>query len=196
MIMFNISSWRFCLSKHLSLLCLQTSHCGGGSGGSIWIDCHYLNGKGIMEVTGGDGKGYGGGGSGGRLTVNYVSGIFHSDQTFAKGGAATGQGASEHGGPGIVFLNGLSPVNRNLRIDNKGQPAKVILIHTSVKTHILRCCYKPSCSWVLLLVTFCPIKEAGGSADLKIGKSALLSLNLRNFSNTQPIYTKMSFMVF
>ena len=31
---------------------------------------------------------------------------------------------------------------------------------------------------------------AGGSADLKITKSALLSLNHHNFSNTKPIYTK------
>ena len=29
-----------------------------------------------------------------------------------------------------------------------------------------------------------------GSADLKISKSALLSLNYHNFSNTKPIYTE------
>ena len=34
------------------------------------------------------------------------------------------------------------------------------------------------------------IKGTGGSADLKISKSALLSLNHLNFSNTEPIYTK------
>ena len=33
-------------------------------------------------------------------------------------------------------------------------------------------------------------KEAVGSADLKISKSALLSLNHHNFSNTKPIYTE------
>ena len=33
------------------------------------------------------------------------------------------------------------------------------------------------------------IKGAGGSADLKESKSALLSLNHRNFPNTDPIYT-------
>ena len=32
------------------------------------------------------------------------------------------------------------------------------------------------------------------SADLKISKSALLSLNHQNFSNNEPIYTKYSFM--
>ena len=34
------------------------------------------------------------------------------------------------------------------------------------------------------------IKGAVGSADLKIRKSALLSLNHHNFSNTEPIYTE------
>ena len=32
------------------------------------------------------------------------------------------------------------------------------------------------------------VKGAVGSADLKINKSALLSLNHHNFSNTKPIY--------
>ena len=34
------------------------------------------------------------------------------------------------------------------------------------------------------------IKGAVGSADLKISKSALLSLNRHNFSNNKPIYTE------
>ena len=34
------------------------------------------------------------------------------------------------------------------------------------------------------------VKGAVGSADLKISKSALLSLNHHNFSNTRPIYTE------
>ena len=34
------------------------------------------------------------------------------------------------------------------------------------------------------------VKGAVGSADLKISKSALLSLNHHNFSNTKPIYTE------
>ena len=61
--------------------------------------------------------------------MNYQSGVFHSDHTFAKGGSAGGQGASEPGGPGLVFLNGAAPLNRNLRIDNKGQVAKVLPVY-------------------------------------------------------------------
>ena len=34
------------------------------------------------------------------------------------------------------------------------------------------------------------LKRAGGSADLQISKSALLSLNHHNFSNPEQIYTK------
>ena len=34
------------------------------------------------------------------------------------------------------------------------------------------------------------LKGAVGSADLKISKSALLSLNHHNFSNTKPIYAE------
>ena len=34
------------------------------------------------------------------------------------------------------------------------------------------------------------LKGAVGSADLEISKSALLSLNHHNFSNTKPIYTE------
>ena len=35
-----------------------------------------------------------------------------------------------------------------------------------------------------------PLKGTGRSADLKINKSAPLSLNHHTFSNTEPIYTK------
>ena len=38
------------------------------------------------------------------------------------------------------------------------------------------------------------VEGAGRSADLRISKSALLSLNHRNFPNTEPIYTRLSFM--
>ena len=40
----------------------------------------------------------------------------------------------------------------------------------------------------------CCFKGAVGSADPKISKSALLSLNHHNFSNTKPIYTEYSFL--
>ena len=106
-------------------LLFQVPNAGGGSGGSLWITCGTFNGAGSIEANGGAGNYYGGGGAGGIVTVNYQTGVFHSDQTIAKGGSAGGKGASEPGGPGIVFLNGAVPLNRNLRIDNKGLQAKV-----------------------------------------------------------------------
>lgn len=66
----------------------------------------------------------GGGGAGGRITVNYVEGVFHSKQTSAYGGTANGNNV-ENGGPGIVYLFGQRPLNKNLRIDNRGKPAVV-----------------------------------------------------------------------
>lgn len=81
-----------------------------------------------MTANGGNGNHYGGGGSGGFIVVNYNKGSFYSDHTYAFGGNAGGYGSSEAGSPGLVFLNGLTPLNRNLRIDNKGKSPKVRLI--------------------------------------------------------------------
>lgn len=69
----------------------------------------------------------GGGGAGGRITVIYVEGVFYSKQTSAYGGAASGKNA-ENGGPGIIYLSGQRPLNKNLRIDNKGRTAVVSVI--------------------------------------------------------------------
>ena len=43
---------------------------------------------------------------------------------FTIGGAAGGS-AAEAGGPGVTYLEGISPVYKNLRIDNKCQKPKV-----------------------------------------------------------------------
>ena len=73
----------------------------------------------------------GGGGAGGRITVNYQLGVFHSDQTSAYGGTSDGNDG-ENGGPGVVYLFGQRPLNKNLRIDNKGKQAVVKSIKTSL----------------------------------------------------------------
>ena len=102
------------------MLLLQTSTSGGGSGGSLWATCHQFTGSGKIEAKGGDGNYYGGGGAGGRITVNYVIGGFHSDQTDARGGQKGSASNVEPGGPGVIYLDGKMPVVKNLRIDNKG----------------------------------------------------------------------------
>ena len=45
-------------------------------------------------------------------------------------------------------------------------------------------------SHVHVIINIRDLKRTAGSADLKISKSALLSFNHHNFSNTKPIYTE------
>ena len=99
----------------------QTYGSGGGSGGSVWATCQNFIGSGYIRAKGGNGNTYGGGGAGGRITVYYVTGGFHSDQTDASGGQAGSGSSVEPGGPGVIYLEGQSPVVKNLRIDNKGR---------------------------------------------------------------------------
>lgn len=56
--------------------------------------------------------------------MNYQEGIFHSDHTSAFGGSASNVNA-ENGGPGVIYLYGRRPLNKNLRIDNRGKKAVV-----------------------------------------------------------------------
>ena len=105
---------------NVSLFLLQTSTSGGGSGGSLWVTCSQFTGSGKIEANGGNGNYHGGGGAGGRITVNYITGGFHSDQTDARGGQKGSASNVEPGGPGVIYLDGKMPVVKNLRIDNKG----------------------------------------------------------------------------
>ena len=86
----------------------------------MWATCQQFTGSGKIQAKGGNGYTNGGGGAGGRITVNYVTGGFHSDHADASGGQAGSGGNVEPGGPGVIYLDGKSPVVKNLRIDNKG----------------------------------------------------------------------------
>lgn len=46
-----------------------SGHCGGGSGGSMYVEAMNFSGGGLLSVEGGDGLNYGFGGSGGRIAV-------------------------------------------------------------------------------------------------------------------------------
>ena len=108
------------LKVNVMLFLLQTTTSGGGSGGSLWATCYQFTGSGKIEAKGGDGNSNSGGGAGGRITVNYVIGGFHSDQTDARGGGKGSASNVEPGGPGVIYLDGKMPVVKNIRIDNKG----------------------------------------------------------------------------
>ena len=93
------------------------------------MTCQQFTGSGKIQAKGGNGYTNGGGGAGGRITVNYVTGGFHSDHADASGGQAGSGGNVESGGPGVIYLDGKSPVVKNLRIDNKGlKPLVSILL--------------------------------------------------------------------
>ncbi|XP_066271773.1 uncharacterized protein [Branchiostoma lanceolatum] len=94
---------------------------GGGSGGSLWVTCDRFHGVGFIFSNGGDGNRYGGGGAGGRVTIYYNTGNFKSGHIEAKGGTSS----REPGGPGMAYMEGTNPVNKNLRVDNKCQQPTV-----------------------------------------------------------------------
>lgn len=68
---------------------------GGGSGGSVLIECTNISGYGEINVQGGDGNGLGSGGSGGRIAVhirhrNKFAGKYKAFGGFGKSIAAAG----------------------------------------------------------------------------------------------------------
>ena len=58
---------------------------GGGSGGSIFIDCGHITGAGVLSARGGKGIGGGGGGSGGRIVLQHETQDF-TGKAIADGG--------------------------------------------------------------------------------------------------------------
>ena len=77
------------------------SNSGGGSGGSILIRTHALEGSGVIAVNGGAGNGDGGGGSGGRMAVYWQDREWWYGALTAFGGSSSQGG---NGGAGTVYL--------------------------------------------------------------------------------------------
>ncbi|KAI8481431.1 hypothetical protein Bbelb_408050 [Branchiostoma belcheri] len=98
------------------------TYAGGGSGGSLWVTCDRFYGDGNIFSNGGNGN-RGGGGAGGRVTIYYNTGNFKSGHIEAKGGSSS----TEPGGPGMAYMEGTNPVNKNLRVDNKCQQPEVTM---------------------------------------------------------------------
>ena len=67
------------------LVSLQNSKSGGGSGGNIYIETRDFTLTGKLYCNGGSSTGTGGGGSGGRVTVYFSNGDYHSGYVQAKG---------------------------------------------------------------------------------------------------------------
>lgn len=63
----------------------QGHYAGGGSGGSIYINCNDLDMTGYMYCKGGSGTSYGAGGSGGRVNVVFHTGHYESGHVITNG---------------------------------------------------------------------------------------------------------------
>ena len=79
---------------------------GGGSGGSLWVECKTLTGSGDISARGGDGGstggwGAGGGGGGGRISLNYIQWNY-AGTTNVDGGTGPTNGL-----PGSIFMQAL-----------------------------------------------------------------------------------------
>lgn len=98
------------------------STAGGGSGGSIWIECQDLSGYGSIIVDGGAGSpALGGGGSGGRLAIYHTTMINFNGTLSATGGKSS----IEPGAAGTIYLerrNGSRVLYRVLRVNNGRLP--------------------------------------------------------------------------
>ena len=79
----------------------KTSGVGGGSGGSILIHTHALEGFGVIAVNGGSGNGAGGGGGGGRMAIYWQDREWWYGALTAFGGLSSLGGI---GGPGSIYL--------------------------------------------------------------------------------------------
>jgi len=104
------------------------SDAGGGSGGSILINCGRFSGHGTLAVNGGSGNGANsGGGSGGRIAVYTGTPNKYLGEYSAIGGSAGDRNKETtdfSGGAGTVYLQDVRsgyPYTQ-LRIDNNNRP--------------------------------------------------------------------------
>ncbi|KAL5013117.1 hypothetical protein ScPMuIL_007387 [Solemya velum] len=91
-----------------------STHAGGGSGGSVWVQCEMFVLTGHIYCNGGNGASNGGGGAGGRINVFFETGTYETGHVEAKGGSGR-----EPGGPGIAYFENDNV--RQIRVDNKCQ---------------------------------------------------------------------------
>jgi len=95
---------------------------GGGSGGSIWIECAELSGLGVFRANGGSGNlGFSGGGGGGRISIA-ASEVTMPEGSFLSQGGTGWQSA----GAGTIWIDDAIAPRPVLRVDNGGLVAAAI----------------------------------------------------------------------
>jgi len=100
-----------------------TWNCGGGSGGSLYLQVGTLMGSGVISANGGSGNGAAGGGGGGRIAVYGAANTFAGTLSAhgAQHGGWGGWGASTAaGGPGTIFTQATQGSTAAVQIDNGG----------------------------------------------------------------------------
>ncbi|MCG3121720.1 MAG: hypothetical protein GIKADHBN_00090 [Phycisphaerales bacterium] len=81
--------------------------CGGGAGGSLWIECGTLAGTGMISAGGGAGGSSGGGGGGGRLALYCCDVQMLTSHLVADGGSGykAGSPGSVHFGSSTILIS-------------------------------------------------------------------------------------------
>ncbi|OGY84427.1 MAG: hypothetical protein A3F54_00620 [Candidatus Kerfeldbacteria bacterium RIFCSPHIGHO2_12_FULL_48_17] len=81
---------------------------GGGGGGSLYIQTANLEGNGIFQAVGGDGKqgrsAAGAGGGGGHIAIYYNNNTYNRPLTEINVNGGTGPGNAQEGKPGTILL--------------------------------------------------------------------------------------------
>ena len=103
---------------------------GGGSGGSIWIHCQIIRGKGSIQANGGNQHTEvthsGGGGAGGRIALYFYENTTYIGTYQAHGGDSN----AEPGGPGTVFMYHQHHRHSTLYVNNVNRKSKYVkMIH-------------------------------------------------------------------
>ena len=91
---------------------------GGGSGGSMMINCSIFRGMGNLTANGGStyGDWYGSGGAAGRIAVYFSYNLTYHGTYQCHGGDAGSHG--EPGGPGTIFMYHIIEDHRSIYINN------------------------------------------------------------------------------
>lgn len=102
--------------------CLLTA-CGGGSGGSIYIESRTFRGVGRITANGGNGFGNGGGGSGGRVALHLNDKMIFQGRFQVEGGKGQYIGSS-----GTVYIEE----------DKNRIPKKIVIVDNHIRTSNLK----------------------------------------------------------
>ena len=103
---------------------------GGGSGGSLWIECTNITGYGTVNVIGGSGTSQGGGGAGGRVAIH-----IRFKHKFAGIYEAYGGSGGAYGAAGTVYVEETArgPQYANIKYNKETNRTESVSTHRFIK---------------------------------------------------------------